>query len=59
MTDCLKLEPPFYVAEAVDRFVRPVFPNLVSGEIPIGALDDPTLCEALNRALKFSIERAS
>jgi hypothetical protein len=57
--DFIKLEPPFYLPEAVDQFVRPVVPDLVGHEIPSTALDAAPFCEALNRALKVSIESAS
>lgn len=57
MNDVLSLEPPFYLPEAIDQFVRPALPRLITDEIPSSALDDPKLCEAFNRALKFSIER--
>ena len=53
----LKLEPPFYLPEALDQFVRPMVPDLVGSEVSLAALDDSKLCEALNRALKFTIER--
>jgi len=53
----LKLEPPFYFPEALDQFVRPILPDLVGTEVSLAALDDSALCEALNRALKLTIER--
>lgn len=59
MTGHIKLEPPFYLAEVVDQFLRPVQPVGAAGELPLAALDEPVVCEALNRALKLSIERAS
>jgi hypothetical protein len=53
----LKLEPPFYLPEALDQFVRPIVPNLIGNEVPLAALDDRAFCDALNCALRFTIER--
>jgi hypothetical protein len=57
MNATIKLEPPFYLPEALDQFVRPVVPDLVGIEVSLAALDDSAFCEALNRALKLMIER--
>ncbi|MEY2484194.1 MAG: hypothetical protein QOK24_2722 [Verrucomicrobiota bacterium] len=57
MTENLRLEPPFYLPEAVDQFIRPALGDLQANEIPISALESASALEALNRALKFSIER--
>jgi len=57
MNATLKLEPPFYLPEAIDQFVRPIVPDLLGNEFPQSALDEPAFCEALNRALKFTIEK--
>ncbi|MEY2484234.1 MAG: hypothetical protein QOK24_2762 [Verrucomicrobiota bacterium] len=57
MNATLKLEPPFYLPEAIDQFVRPVIPKLLGNEVPASVLDEPTFCEALNRALRFTIEK--
>lgn len=57
MKATIKLEPPFYLPEALDQFVRPIVPDLVGSEVSLAALDDSELCEALNRALKLTIER--
>jgi hypothetical protein len=53
----LILEAPFYITEALDKFVRPAIPGLSGNEISSSAFDDPAVCEALNQALRFSIER--
>jgi hypothetical protein len=53
----LKLELPFYLSEAVVLFIRPIVPGLLGNEFPQAALDEPAFCEALNRALRFTIEK--
>lgn len=53
----LRLEPPFYLPEAVDQFLTPLLPP-GSADIPLTALEDPAICEALNQALRLSAERA-
>lgn len=57
MNAALKLELPFYLSEAVVLFIRPIIPGLVGHEFPRAALDEPAFCEALNRALRFTIEK--
>jgi hypothetical protein len=57
MNATLKLELPFYLSEAVVLFIRPIVPGLIGNEFPQSALDEPAFCEALNRALKFTVEK--
>jgi hypothetical protein len=59
MNDVLRLEPPFYFADVVEQFVRPLIPSQRVLEISTEDLNRPEICEALNRALRLSIERAT
>lgn len=59
MNKVLRLEPPFYLVEAVENFVRPLVPGSVAVKISVDDLNRPEICEALNQALRFSIERAT
>ncbi len=58
MNEVLELQLPFYLPGVVDRFVRPVVSGLVDAKFPGAALEDPACCEALNQALRASIEGA-
>lgn len=55
MSEELRLDPPFYLPEAVERFVATVLPGTVN-TIPLEALSDPRVAEALNAALRLSVE---
>jgi hypothetical protein len=57
MNTILKLELPFYLSEAVVLFIRPIVPGLLGNEFPQSALEEPAFREALNRALRFTIEK--
>lgn len=59
MNGVLRLEPPFYLVEAVENFVRPLVPGSGAVKISVDDLNRPEICEALNRALRFSIERST
>ena len=59
MNAILILEPPFYLPEAINQFVRPIIPALLGNQLPQAILDTPLFCEALNRALRFSLETTS
>jgi hypothetical protein len=50
----LKLELPFYDPEVLERCLRAFAP--IGNEIPAEALRDVRLCEALNAALRLTIE---
>ena len=58
MNEVLELQYPFYLPEVVNRLVRPVIADLAGSKFPAAALEDPACCEALNQALKASIEAA-
>jgi hypothetical protein len=59
MNEVLRLEAPFYLVDAVERFVRPFVPSSGAVKISVDDLSRPEICEALNQALRFSIERAT
>jgi hypothetical protein len=59
MSEVLRLEPPFYRVDAVEHFVRPFVPSSGVVKISVNDLNRPEICEALNQALRFSIERAT
>ena len=59
MNEVLRLEPPFYLVDAVEHFVRPLVPSSGAVKISVDDLNRPEFCEALNQALRFSIERAT
>lgn len=59
MTDRLKLDLPFYLPEAVETFVLPLLSDAATARLSVAALEQPAVCEALNEALKFSIERST
>lgn len=56
MNSELRLELPFYTQEAVAKFVAGVTPVTGNATISVAALRDPRVGEALNAALKFSVE---
>lgn len=56
MNEALELQYPFYLPEVVNQLVRPVVADLAGNKFPAAALEDPTCCEALNQALKASVE---
>ena len=58
MNEVLELAAPFYLPEAVTQFVRPVMPNLINDKFSADVLEYPACCEALNEALKASIDAA-
>ena len=54
----LSLAPPFYLPESVAKFVAVVTPVTGNAAILADAMRDPRVCEALNAALRFSVENA-
>ena len=51
----LWLEAPFYSTEAIERYVRPLLPG-ASVCFDVSALASSDFCEALNAALRHSVE---
>jgi hypothetical protein len=56
MWENIKFEPPFYTAEAYERFLQPLLGSRFSEAIDPRVLENVCVLTAANAALRFSIE---